>query len=280
MSKSSAALVGRGGDERQEAGAVAGDDRRGQVVGEQRQHGLGVVARLPDQPGQDVVEGLARPAEVQRDRVERQPLAAVVEDHLDHALVELVHGIRHRSSLRPQDRTWGAGTDVGPHRPCRPDVAAWGHGPPRHAAGRPHARQAGPGAPHARACCTSRNGTGSGAWSSGTVPRWSWAAATNGPSPGTSPSSSSPSATSFPERAVVDGEIVIAGAHGLDFNALLQRIHPAASRVALLAESTPASFVAFDLLALDRRDLRARAVLRRGAPCSRKRWPTAPPRCT
>jgi len=60
----------------------------------------------------------------------------------------------------------------------------------------------------------------------------------------------------FPTRAVVDGEIVIAGALGLDFDALLQRIHPAASRVALLAESTPASFVAFDLLALDRRDLR------------------------
>jgi ATP-dependent DNA ligase len=60
----------------------------------------------------------------------------------------------------------------------------------------------------------------------------------------------------FPPRAVVDGEIVIAGEHGLEFDALLQRIHPAASRVALLASSTPASFVAFDLLALDRRDLR------------------------
>jgi ATP-dependent DNA ligase len=60
----------------------------------------------------------------------------------------------------------------------------------------------------------------------------------------------------LPGRAVVDGEIVIAGHLGLDFNALLQRIHPAASRVTLLAESTPASYVAFDLLALDRRDLR------------------------
>ncbi|HEY5026445.1 MAG TPA: ATP-dependent DNA ligase [Acidimicrobiales bacterium] len=60
----------------------------------------------------------------------------------------------------------------------------------------------------------------------------------------------------FPQRVVIDGEIVIAGAHGLDFNALLQRIHPAASRVATLAASTPASFVAFDLLALGRRDLR------------------------
>jgi ATP-dependent DNA ligase len=55
----------------------------------------------------------------------------------------------------------------------------------------------------------------------------------------------------LPERCVVDGEIVIAGERGLDFEALLQRIHPAASRVARLAAETPASFVAFDLLALD-----------------------------
>jgi ATP-dependent DNA ligase len=55
----------------------------------------------------------------------------------------------------------------------------------------------------------------------------------------------------LPERCVVDGEIVIAGERGLDFEALLQRIHPAASRVTRLAAETPASFVAFDLLALD-----------------------------
>ena len=54
----------------------------------------------------------------------------------------------------------------------------------------------------------------------------------------------------LPERCVVDGEIVIAAGKGLDFEALLQRIHPADSRVRMLAESTPASFVAFDLLAL------------------------------
>ncbi len=60
----------------------------------------------------------------------------------------------------------------------------------------------------------------------------------------------------LPARAVVDGEIVIAGKKGLDFDALLQRIHPAASRVEMLAATTPASFVAFDLLALDQRDLR------------------------
>jgi ATP-dependent DNA ligase len=60
----------------------------------------------------------------------------------------------------------------------------------------------------------------------------------------------------LPERCVLDGEIVIAGPTGLDFDALSQRIHPAASRVAMLAETTPASFVAFDLLALGDRDLR------------------------
>jgi ATP-dependent DNA ligase len=65
-----------------------------------------------------------------------------------------------------------------------------------------------------------------------------------------------PLRASLPERAVVDGEIVIAGPNGLEFEALLQRIHPAASRVNLLAETTPASLVAFDMLALDERDLR------------------------
>jgi ATP-dependent DNA ligase len=57
-------------------------------------------------------------------------------------------------------------------------------------------------------------------------------------------------------RAVLDGEIVIFGPRGLDFDSLLQRIHPAASRVARLAKETPASFVAFDLLAEGDEDLR------------------------
>ncbi|MFE2629926.1 ATP-dependent DNA ligase, partial [Streptomyces sp. NPDC059374] len=54
----------------------------------------------------------------------------------------------------------------------------------------------------------------------------------------------------LPERCVVDGEIVIAREGRLDFDALTERIHPADSRVRTLAERTPASFVAFDLLAL------------------------------
>lgn len=52
-----------------------------------------------------------------------------------------------------------------------------------------------------------------------------------------------------PKDCVLDGEIVVAGPSGLDFDALQQRIHPAASRVARLAKETPSSFVAFDLLA-------------------------------
>jgi ATP-dependent DNA ligase len=62
----------------------------------------------------------------------------------------------------------------------------------------------------------------------------------------------------LPARCVVDGEIVIATEHGLDFDALQLRLHPAASRVAKLAGETPASFVAFDLLAPDSRDVRSR----------------------
>jgi ATP-dependent DNA ligase len=61
----------------------------------------------------------------------------------------------------------------------------------------------------------------------------------------------------FPKRCVVDGEIVIATAHGLDFDSLQLRLHPAESRVRKLAAETPAGFVAFDLLAVDERDLRA-----------------------
>ena len=60
----------------------------------------------------------------------------------------------------------------------------------------------------------------------------------------------------LPARCVLDGEIVIATGDRLDFDALLQRIHPAESRVKLLAERSPSAFVAWDLLALDDEDLR------------------------
>ncbi|MFJ9175076.1 ATP-dependent DNA ligase [Streptomyces sp. NPDC102360] len=81
----------------------------------------------------------------------------------------------------------------------------------------------------------------------------------------------------LPERCVLDGEIVIARDGRLDFDALTERIHPAASRVKTLAERTPASFVAFDVLALgsestvelplsDRRPLLEQALADASAP--------------
>jgi len=69
--------------------------------------------------------------------------------------------------------------------------------------------------------------------------------------------------TALPEGCVVDGEIVIATSHGLDFDALQLRLHPAASRVAKLAKASPASFVAFDLLAFNGRDLRNEPLVER-----------------
>jgi ATP-dependent DNA ligase len=64
-----------------------------------------------------------------------------------------------------------------------------------------------------------------------------------------------PLRTQLPARCVLDGEIVIATNDGLDFDALQLRIHPAASRVKLLAQQTPASIVFFDLLCEGDRDL-------------------------
>ena len=78
------------------------------------------------------------------------------------------------------------------------------------------------------------------------------------------PELDAPLKASLPERCIVDGEIVIAGDGGLQFEALLLRIHPAASRVRMLAERSPASYVAWDLLALGDDDLR-------GAPQGERR---------
>ena len=69
----------------------------------------------------------------------------------------------------------------------------------------------------------------------------------------------------LPERCVVDGEIVVTGTRGLDFDALQLRMHPAASRVRMLAEKTPAAFIAFDLLALGDDDYTARPFVERRA---------------
>ncbi len=81
----------------------------------------------------------------------------------------------------------------------------------------------------------------------------------------------------LPEGCIVDGEIVIATPHGLDFDALQLRLHPAASRVAKLALDTPAQFVAFDLLAVEGADLRASPQLMRRDSLERLLTGTVPP---
>jgi ATP-dependent DNA ligase len=81
----------------------------------------------------------------------------------------------------------------------------------------------------------------------------------------------------LPEGTVLDGEIVIATERGLDFDALQQRIHPAASRIAKLAEATPSSFVAFDVLAQDGRDIRERPQQERRAALERVLAGARPP---
>lgn len=73
----------------------------------------------------------------------------------------------------------------------------------------------------------------------------------------------------LPEKCVMDGEIVVPAGDRLHFEALLQRIHPAQSRVRLLAEQTPASFVAFDLLALGDESLLERPFAERRARLER-----------
>jgi ATP-dependent DNA ligase len=81
----------------------------------------------------------------------------------------------------------------------------------------------------------------------------------------------------LPGGCVIDGEIVIATARGLDFDALQMRLHPAASRVARLAKETPAAFVAFDLLAADGRDLREAPQAERRARLEQLLADVAPP---
>ena len=81
----------------------------------------------------------------------------------------------------------------------------------------------------------------------------------------------------LPPSCIVDGEIVIATPHGLDFDALQQRLHPAASRVARLARETPASFVAFDVLAIEGRSLMECTQAERRAALERLLAATRPP---
>jgi ATP-dependent DNA ligase len=84
-------------------------------------------------------------------------------------------------------------------------------------------------------------------------------------------------AAALPPRCVLDGEIVIATDHGLDFDLLQLRLHPAASRVAKLAAETPSAFVAFDVLAADGQDVRERPQHERRAILERLLAGVAPP---
>jgi len=81
----------------------------------------------------------------------------------------------------------------------------------------------------------------------------------------------------LPDRCVMDGEIVVTGPNGLEFDALLQRIHPADSRIRRLAAETPASLVAFDLLALGDQDLLAQPLSLRRAGLEQALAASRPP---
>ncbi|MET0863716.1 MAG: ATP-dependent DNA ligase, partial [Nakamurella sp.] len=83
----------------------------------------------------------------------------------------------------------------------------------------------------------------------------------------------------FPQRAVIDGEIIVANLDGntLDFEALQQRIHPAASRVKMLSTATPASFVAFDLLAIGDENLMNTPLIERRAALQQALADAQPP---
>ena len=86
-----------------------------------------------------------------------------------------------------------------------------------------------------------------------------------------------PLLTQLPDRCVLDGEIVIAKNGALDFDALQLRIHPAASRVKLLSETTPASILFFDLLSNGERDLRGKPFSERRSQLESVLASAAPP---
>src|SRR6187401_1753648 len=91
------------------------------------------------------------------------------------------------------------------------------------------------------------------------------------------PELADPLRAALPERCVLDGEVVIARDGALQFESLLLRIHPAESRVKMLAEHSPASFVAWDLLALGDEDLREVALAERRARLEAVLAEAAPP---
>jgi ATP-dependent DNA ligase len=84
-------------------------------------------------------------------------------------------------------------------------------------------------------------------------------------------------ANQLPERCVLDGEIVIAGTEGLDFEALQLRIHPASSRIKMLSQQIPASIVFFDLLCMGESDLMQQSFERRRTELESLRGSIKPP---
>ena len=158
----------------------------------------------------------------------------------------------------PAERTGRGGRDRSAWRPGQgPGAAEEGETPARAPAGVAHAGQAGPrSSPRTPTSSTSPSGTASVASSFVTVTWIELGSRNERPLTRYFPELVDAFASELPPRCVVDGEIVIVGDGGLDFEALLQRIHPAESRVRMLASTTPASFVAFDLLALGDDDLR------------------------
>jgi ATP-dependent DNA ligase len=91
------------------------------------------------------------------------------------------------------------------------------------------------------------------------------------------PELEAPVLAQLPTRAVVDGELVIVGEAGLDFDALQLRLHPAASRVTLLAAESPASLVLWDLLVEGDEDLSGRPFVERRARLERALAGRRPP---
>ncbi|MGZ3417405.1 MAG: ATP-dependent DNA ligase [Polyangiales bacterium] len=86
-----------------------------------------------------------------------------------------------------------------------------------------------------------------------------------------------PLKSQLPTRCVLDGEVVVARGEGLDFEALQLRIHPAASRVKMLAQEIPAAMVFWDLLAIDDQDLRTVPFRERRARLEQLLAKAAPP---
>ena len=139
--------------------------------------------------------------------------------------------------------------------------------------------------PTAAAGSSSRSGTASARWSSATATRSSIQSRDEKPLEPLLPRArASRCKAQLPTRCVLDGEVVIARGQALDFEALQMRIHPAASRVKLLAAEIPASIVFFDLLCDGDRDLRGapfrerRALLEDAAARARRRPSTSRPR--